>query len=181
MIRSTDVYRRIDDDWVSRFILDEVIIMPLCKSEEDVQHIFSISNAPGSRIWQLLDGSYSVKEIQEIMQSEYEGTAKKIEKDVVTFLEDVLEAKLIAQTKKKTAKKPSRNRKKEPKKPYTSPEIAKVKMQPEQAVLACCTVSYDYKSSSFNFCTTGSFCFYPNSECFRSPVGFSESSSNASS
>jgi hypothetical protein len=180
MIRSTDVYRRIDDDWVSRFILDEVIIMPLCKSEEDVQHIFSISNAPGSRIWQLLDGSYSVKEIQEIMQSEYEGTAKKIEKDVVTFLEDVLEAKLIAQTKKKTAKKPSRNRKKEPKKPYTSPEIAKVKMQPEQAVLACCTVSYDYKTAGSSFCTLFSFCFYPGGDCGRSATS-PESSSSAGS
>ena len=56
MLRTTDIYVKSEGDWVSRFILDEVVIMPLCRSQEDMQYIYSISNESGSRIWQLLDG-----------------------------------------------------------------------------------------------------------------------------
>lgn len=147
MLRPSDVYKRIEDNWVSRVILDEVVIMPLCRSEEDIQYIYSISNQTGSRIWQLLDGRYSAKDIQEILKSEYQGQGEVIEREVLEFLRDILEVKLIKKIKEKAKKgKPqTTSQKPDKKKSYKTPKIAKVKMQPEQAVLSCCVINYTPK------------------------------------
>lgn len=138
MINLNDVFEKVTDSWVSRVILDEVVIMPLCRSEEDVQYIYSISNETGARIWQILDGKHSVRNIQEVIKSEYKGAEENIEREVLEFLEDISGVGLIkkASQKNDSGLKVTASLKK---KPYQRPEIAKVKMQPEQAVLSCCT------------------------------------------
>jgi len=143
MVKLNDVYKKNDDDWVSRLILDEAVIIPLCRSEEDMQHIYSISNDTGLRIWQLLDGEHSVRHIQKILESEYEGQAEAVEREVLEFFGDLLEVQLITKVQGKTEstkRKPSVEKKpKRGKKKYKTPEITKVKMEPEQAVLSCCS------------------------------------------
>lgn len=104
MLKPNDVYKKQEDNWVSRFIFDEVVIMPLCRTEEDMQYIYSISNETGSRLWQLLDGKHSVREIQEILKAEYQGQGEVIEREVLEFIGDLYEVELIqkvtAQAKK---------------------------------------------------------------------------------
>ena len=56
------------------------------------------------------------------------------------------------------------------KKPYTTPEITKVKMQPEQAVLSCCTnvipgtakTQTTAGMGSWNQCVVGATCTMPD-------------------
>lgn len=135
-----DVYVIVKDRWVSRFILDEVLIMPLGRSHDELTYIYSISNETGSRIWNLLDGRHSVKDIQDILMAEYQGQKELIERETSEFIDDLAQDKLINKTKpiasnqEVVVRRPSGK-----KKTYISPEIAKVKMEPEQAVLACCT------------------------------------------
>jgi hypothetical protein len=143
MLKLDDFYERQEDNWVSRFIVDEVVIMPLCRSEEDLQYIYSISNEAGVRIWQLLDGKHSVRDIQDILKSEYQGQGKVIEREALEFLGDLIEVKLIQKVnngaKKRNQYRTSSIQHPGKKNPYKSPEISKVKMQAEQAVLSCCT------------------------------------------
>ena len=163
MIKLNDVYRRVEDKWVSRFILDEVVIMPLCRSQDDMQYIYSISNQTGSKVWQLLDGSHCVKEIQEILKSVYEGQAEVIEREVLEFIEDIFEAKLIEEDKAKRKKiNDSQCQIPQKKKTYKSPEITKVKMQPEQAVLSCClnVVAAKSTGTSSNVCADSNQCWW---------------------
>jgi hypothetical protein len=170
MLHLDNIYKKSEDNWVSRFILDEVVIMPLCKSEEDMQYIYSISNETGVRIFQLLDGKQSVKEIQEVLKKEFQGKYDEIEAGVLTFIEDLLSVKLIEKASKtKALKEGARGKRDEgrllsKKKPYKTPEIAKIKMEPEQAVLSCCTF-YQYAkqcgggySGPYNWCDRGTTC-----------------------
>ncbi len=159
MLNLDDVYKKVEDNWVSRMIFDEVVIVPLCRSEEDMQFIYSISNETGSRLWQLLDGGHSVKDIQEILKSEYQGQGEVIEREVLEFVGDLLEVKLIERTEHKRSAsiepRASSIQHPEKKKSYTTPEIAKVKMQPEQAVLACCARNSVVKSfGNLNYCVS---------------------------
>jgi len=170
MIKLSSVYKKAEGKWVSRSIMDEVVIMPLCRSQDDMQYIYSISNQIGSKIWQLLDGEHCVGEIQEILKSVYDGQAEVIEREVLEFIGDVFEAKLIEEDKTKTRKtKDSQYQIPQKKEAYKSPEIAKIKMQPEQAVLSCCTRDMDIKQSStgnYNSCSiSGGYTCYDNPNC----------------
>lgn len=157
MLNLADVYKKQETNWVSRLILDEVVIMPLCRSEEDIQYIYSIPNETGSRIWQFLDGKHSIQDIQEGLKLEYQGQAEVIEREVLEFIKDLLEAKLI---KKSGQKRPEvhhpQSKAKGKKKAYQTPEIAEIKMQPEQAVLSCCVSSINHKiyAGSTLICST---------------------------
>src|SRR4030042_3089591 len=153
MLKLDEIYERQEDNWVSRFIMDEVMIMPLCRSDDDLQYIYSISNETGVRIWQLLDGKYRVGDIQEILKSEYQGQSEMIEREVLEFLSDLFEARLIQKVnngaKRRNQYRASSIKYPDKKRPYKSPEIAKVKMQPEQAVLSCCTSATNQKTNTY--------------------------------
>ncbi|MBU2540514.1 MAG: PqqD family protein [Candidatus Omnitrophica bacterium] len=152
MLKLDEVYVKEQDSWVSRHILDEVVIMPLCRSADDMQYIYSISNETGSRIWQLLDGDNSTWDIQETIKSEYQGQFEVIEREVLGFLKDLSEAGLIRKARIKPKTENLNPKPEIKKKPYKSPEIAKVKLQPEQAVLSCCTINGGYKGTTVNRC-----------------------------
>ncbi|MBN1871213.1 MAG: PqqD family protein [Candidatus Omnitrophica bacterium] len=165
MISLKDVFAKNEKNWVSRFILDEVVIMPLCRTEDDVQYIYSVSNETGSRIWQLIDGRNTVGDIQEAMKKEYRGPGERIERDVLEFIEDVYGEKLINITRPKKQKTAAAKGSEKVRKVYKKPDIAKVKMQPEQAVLTCCLDNYEPKQGSFGFCTLFNFCHFSNNDC----------------
>ena len=143
MLQPSDTYEQSGDDWISRLIVDEVVIVPLCRSDAEIQYIYSISNPTGLRIWQLLDGKHSVRHIQETLKSEYLGNEDEVEREVLEFLTDLLSVQLIKKVKRKTnsskPKPPAEKNRKRTAKQYEKPEINKIKMEPEQAVLSCCT------------------------------------------
>ena len=170
MLNLNDTYIKNEDNWVSRFILDEVVIMPLCRSEDDMQDIYSIFNETGVRIFQLLGGKHSVKEIQEVLKKEFQGKNEETEAGVSAFTEDLLSVKLIEKSRKTKALKGDVSGKRaeerllNKKRPYKAPEITKVTMQPEQAVLSCC-MYYQYGKSCgggwsgpYNWCDRGTTC-----------------------
>ncbi len=164
MLNLNDCFKKTEEKWVSRSILDEVVIMPLCRSEDDMQYIYSIANETGFRIWQLLDATHTVRDIQEILKREFQGQAEVIEREVLVFLKDILSAKLIEKSTPLRTKAALNYKPIHKKKPYKTPEIAKIKMQPEQAVLSCCTSGEWLKTNtrSNNTCMSNLNCASAN-------------------
>jgi Coenzyme PQQ synthesis protein D (PqqD) len=170
-------YRHNEDDWVSRLILDEVVIMPLCRSEEDMQYIYSISNETGVRIFQLLDGKHSIEEIQEIVKKEFQ-KSEEIDGEVLTFISDLLSVELIEKSSTARSDKDLQARSKDgpssrKKKAYKTPELVKIRMQPEQAVLSCCLIDAHPKLSGqpqWNYCWANGLtnpCDGPHTGCYN--------------
>lgn len=100
MITLDSVCKRKNDKWVSRTIFDEVVVMPLCRTEGDISYIYSISNDTAIRMWQLLDGVNSVRGVQESIKREFDGQAEVIERDTFETIKDLFEAGLIEEVKK---------------------------------------------------------------------------------
>src|SRR5947209_15090125 len=59
-----------DPDFVSRRIADEVIVLPIRKNLGDLESIYTL-NEVGARIWELLDGRRTLREIRDGIAREY--------------------------------------------------------------------------------------------------------------
>lgn len=82
------------DDVVFRKIEDEYILVPMAASSEEVESIFNL-NVTGASIWEKIDGERRIKDIVDEIQSEYDEEAVQLEKDVVAFINDLIDAKLV--------------------------------------------------------------------------------------
>ena len=79
---------------VSRKIGDEYILVPIAASVADIESIFNL-NETGAAIWDKIDGKKSLKEIVAQIQEEYEAEGQQVEMDVVEFIHEMMEAKLV--------------------------------------------------------------------------------------
>ncbi len=82
------------DDVVFRKIEDEYILVPMAASSEEVESIFNL-NVTGASIWEKIDGERRIKDIVDEIQSEYDEEAVQLEKDVVAFINELIDAKLV--------------------------------------------------------------------------------------
>lgn len=94
MSPSVDGVLRKRDDVVFRKIEDEYILVPMAASSEEVESIFNL-NVTGAIIWEKIDGERRIKDIIDEIQSEYDEEAVQLEKDVVAFINDLIDAKLV--------------------------------------------------------------------------------------
>ena len=81
-------------DVVRRQIADEIILVPVRKSAEDLDSIYSI-NSMAAQIWDLLDGKRTLAEIREALLQQYEVSTADLEKDLIEFVEYLKSQKLI--------------------------------------------------------------------------------------
>ena len=79
---------------VFRKIEDEYILVPMLASSAEVEHIFNI-NKVGADVWERINGEKTVGEIVDELVGEYEATPEQIKDDVLCFLNDIAEAKII--------------------------------------------------------------------------------------
>ena len=79
---------------VFRKIQDEYILVPLVASAADVESIFNL-NETGAAVWERIDGIKKLSDIIEDIKSEYENEGEKIEDDVMAFVNEMIDAKLI--------------------------------------------------------------------------------------
>jgi hypothetical protein len=91
---SKKIYKR-KDDIVHRRIAGETILVPIRGSLADMQKIFSL-NPIGEFIWQDLDGSRSLQQISEDIQSSFEVTKEEASADLEAFIAELLREGLIA-------------------------------------------------------------------------------------
>jgi hypothetical protein len=85
---------RRSENTVFRKIGDEYILVPVAGSVADVESIFNLNEA-GAAIWDKIDGKRSLKQIIEEFEEDYEGDGLQIEADVIEFVKEMMQAKLI--------------------------------------------------------------------------------------
>ncbi|MBI4787235.1 MAG: PqqD family protein [Chloroflexi bacterium] len=75
---------------VAARVVDGSAVVVLADSGE-----VNVLNAVGTRIWELADGSRSVREIADAIHAEFDVSAQDALRDAETFLEVLLEAKAL--------------------------------------------------------------------------------------
>lgn len=85
------------ENHVSENVGDETIILDLDSGE-----YYGLSGV-GGRIWQLLQSPTTGKEVQAVIQEEYDVTAERSREDVIEFLRTLAEEELIDVTSERAS------------------------------------------------------------------------------
>jgi hypothetical protein len=72
-------------DMVSRLIGDEFILVPIRRNVADLESVFTLGGT-GVRIWELLDGKLTVREILQRLLEEFKVGPEEAEADLREFL-----------------------------------------------------------------------------------------------
>jgi hypothetical protein len=81
------IYKK-SDSVVSRKIANEFILIPIRQNVADLESIYTL-NEVGARIWELMDGKMTMREIKEKIVEEFEVTAQEAEKDIAEYLQQL--------------------------------------------------------------------------------------------
>ena len=76
------------DRVASRKIVDEVILVPLRDSVAEMENLYSL-NEVAARVYELVDGKRSVRDIGAAIAEEFDVTAEQAEADVSQFVEQL--------------------------------------------------------------------------------------------
>lgn len=88
------------EDIVAREVAGEFVIVPITSGIGDLEdEIFSL-NETGRAIWDKLDGKRSLKDVTDSLSSEFEDSAKEIEKDVLGLAEELLKRRMLIEVKR---------------------------------------------------------------------------------
>lgn len=79
---------------VFRKIQDEYILVPIVASAADVESIFNL-NETGTAVWEKIDGAKKLSDIIADIKAEYESEGEQIENDIMAFVNEMVEAKLL--------------------------------------------------------------------------------------
>ena len=86
------------DDFVTREIAGETIIVPIRKQAGDLESIYTL-NEVGTAIWGMIDGKTKVSKIIEAIHRDYTTSPQEAAKHVAEFLQSLKEAGLIQSSK----------------------------------------------------------------------------------
>lgn len=89
------IYKK-SDSIVSRKIADEVILIPIRKNVGDLECIYTLNEVAG-RIWELVDGKTTLKEIRDMIVNEYEVPPVEVEKDIIGCLRELEFVKAVTE------------------------------------------------------------------------------------
>jgi coenzyme PQQ synthesis protein D (PqqD) len=79
---------------VSRKIADEVILVPISHKVGEIDCLYAL-NEVGARIWELLDGTRSLKEVRDAIVQEFEVSETEAEGDLTMLIEQLKEVGAI--------------------------------------------------------------------------------------
>ena len=85
---------RKNKDMVTRTIDDETILMPIFKTSEEINCIYTL-NKVGSEVWNLIDGKRTLAKIRTEVLKRFDTTEQEAEKEMEKFLRDLKEIKAI--------------------------------------------------------------------------------------
>ena len=82
------------DDFVTRSITDETIIVPIRGGVGDLNSIYTL-NEMGTRIWELMNDQTDIDKMAEIISSEYDVSIEQAKKDIAEFLSSLESVGLV--------------------------------------------------------------------------------------
>lgn len=88
------VILRKNKDMVTRVIDDETILMPIYKTSDEINCIYTL-NKTASRVWELLDGKRTLTKIKDKLLSEFDALPEEIDKEMEKLLKDLKEIKAV--------------------------------------------------------------------------------------
>jgi hypothetical protein len=75
-------------DFIFRKIVDEYILVPMHRDVADMECIYTL-NPVGAFIWQQLETSSTLNELQDVMLDEYDADPEIINADLIEFLREM--------------------------------------------------------------------------------------------
>lgn len=87
------VFKR-NPDFIARKIGGETVLIPLQKKIYDISSIYNL-NEMGSQIWERLDGSKTLQQIEEELTNVYDVSAETFSGDLKSLLEQLQEIKAV--------------------------------------------------------------------------------------
>jgi len=88
------VILRKNKDMVTRVIDDETILLPLYKTSDDINCIYTL-NKVASEVWNLIDGRKTLAEIKKQTLKKFDTTPEEVDKEMQKFLKDLKEIKAV--------------------------------------------------------------------------------------
>lgn len=79
---------RKNKDVVTRVIDDETILLPIYKTSNDINCIYTL-NKVASRVWELIDGKRAPLEIKNKVLKEFDTTPQEVDKEMQKLLKDL--------------------------------------------------------------------------------------------
>ena len=76
--------------FVSRKIVDEVILVPISHKVGEVDCLYAL-NEVGARIWELVDGNRSLQELRDAIVEEFEVSKTEAQEDLAVLIEQLKE------------------------------------------------------------------------------------------
>jgi len=79
---------------VTRVIDDEAILLPIYKTSDDINCIYTLNKA-ASEVWDLIDGKKSLGRIKKIILEKFDATPEEIGKEMNALLKDMKNIKAL--------------------------------------------------------------------------------------
>jgi methyltransferase-like protein len=81
-------------DMVARVIDDETILMPIYKTSDDINCIYTL-NKSAAFIWDAIDGKKTIDQIKGLVFKKFDSTPGEIDKEMAGLLKDLKEIKAV--------------------------------------------------------------------------------------
>ena len=93
-------------DIVTRVIDNETILMPIYKTSDEINCIYTL-NETASKVWNMLDGKRTLGKIKEKILEDFDSTEAEVNNEMKSFLKNLKEIKAVTgvQRARKAAKK----------------------------------------------------------------------------
>ena len=85
---------RKNPDMVTRVIDDETILLPIYKTSDEINCIYTLNKA-ASRVWEMFDGKKTLGKIKEQLLNEFNTTSKEVDKEMQELLKDLKKIKAV--------------------------------------------------------------------------------------
>lgn len=92
-MKNNKIFKK-NKDVVTRVIQDETVLVPIYKSSEDINCIYTL-NKPASSVWQMINGKRSLGTIMKRLLKDFDSTPAEIEKELDELIKDFKEIKAI--------------------------------------------------------------------------------------
>lgn len=85
---------RRNKNMVTRVIEDEVILMPIYKTSDEINCIYTL-NKVASVVWDMIDGKTTLAGIKKQILEKFDATPDEVDKEMKNLLKDLKEIKAI--------------------------------------------------------------------------------------
>lgn len=89
-----DTVLKKNPDIVARVIDDETILMPIYKTSDDINCIYTL-NKSAALIWDAIDGKKTIGQIKAMVSKEFDSKPEEIDKEISDLLKDLKEIKAL--------------------------------------------------------------------------------------